>query len=232
MSERAKSVDTAIAAADAVKAYIRLNRERLAADGELLSLLLPERGDLGEVRDLQRYVIDKLAAENGSLKVECDALRAGQNASSRLGEGVRRFVLELLDARSFAEAIAVMHSAAPAFGAERCSICVESEEGAATTRTEGVRLIQTGSIDMVLGRDGMGAILSGGGKLLLGAEGSDCKSLAVFRMRIGRETPPALFVLGARPEAAFEGEAITADLRYAALALERAIRSWLDLPRN
>jgi uncharacterized protein len=232
MSERAKSVDTAEAAADAIRAYVRLNRKRLAGDGELLALLVPDRADLHEARDFQRYVIDRLAAENIALKAERDGLKASQNASARLGEGVRRFVLDLLDARSFAEAIAVMQAAAPAFGADRSAICVESDDGAASTRTDGVRLIQSGTVDMVLGHDGMGAILSGGGRLLLGPGGSDCKSLAVFRMKIGRETPPALFVLGAHAEGVFEGESITADLRYASLALERAIRSWLDLPRN
>jgi uncharacterized protein len=232
MSERAKSVSTAEAAADAVKAYVRLNRKRLAGDGELLALLVPERDDVGDARDFQRFVIDRLTVENVALKAERDGLKANQNKSARLGEGVRRFVLELLDARSFAEAIAVMKAAAPSFGADRSAICVESDDGSAPTRTEGVRLIQSGTVDMVLGHDGMGAILSGGGRLLLGQGGSDCKSVAVFRMKIGRETPPALFVLGAHVEGAFEGESITADLRYAALALERAIRSWLDLPRN
>ena len=62
MSEQAKSVEPARAAADAVKAYIRMHRSTLAQDGELLALLVPDRTELGEVRDLQRFVIDRLAA--------------------------------------------------------------------------------------------------------------------------------------------------------------------------
>ncbi len=141
MKEQAKPLPASEAAAEAVKAYIRMNRARLAEDGELLALLVPDRADLGDARDFQRFVIDKLASENTALKAERDALKGSQNASARLGEGVRRFVLELLDARSFAEAIAVMMAAAPSFGADRAAICVESDDGAATTRTEGVRLI-------------------------------------------------------------------------------------------
>ncbi|HEY4942053.1 MAG TPA: hypothetical protein VII56_11560 [Rhizomicrobium sp.] len=229
MSEQAKSLEPALAAAEAVKAYIRLNRTRLASDGELLALLLPERGDLGEVRDFQRYVIDRLAAENAALKAERDGLLGAQKSSVRMGDGVRRFVLDLIDARSFAEAIAVVIAAAPSFGADRAAICVEGDGGSAKTRTEGVRLIPPGTTEAVLGRDGSGAILSGGGELLLG--GGDFKSVAVFRVKIGRDAPAAVFVLGALAGGAFEDEAIATDLRFAARALERAIRAWLDLPK-
>ncbi len=232
MTEQAKAVAPGQAAADAVKAYIRMNRARLAADGELLTLLLPERGDLGDVRDFQRYVIDKLAAENATLKAERDGLLGAHSASTRMGDGVRRFVLDLIDARSFAEAIAVVIAAAPSFGADRAAICVEGDGGAATkTRTEGVRLIPSGTTEAVLGLGGTGAILSGGGELLLGAGGNEFKSVAVFRVKIGRDAPAALFVLGAFGAGAFEDEAIATDLRFAARALERAIRAWLDLPK-
>jgi uncharacterized protein YigA (DUF484 family) len=231
MSEQAKSLPTAQAAAEAVKAYIRMNRATLAADGELLALLLPERTDIGDTRDFQRFVIDRLAAENATLKAERDGLLGRENASVRMGEGVRRFVLDLIDARSFAEAIAVVTAAAPAFGATRAAICVEGERGAMKTRTEEVRLIPPGTTEAVLGRDGTGAILSAGGELLLGPGGAELKSLAVFRMRIGRDAPAALFVLGAPGEGAFEDEAKATDLRFAARALERAIRAWLDLPK-
>jgi len=231
MSGRATSVEPARAAADAVKAYIRMHRAALAADGELLSLLLPERAELGEVRDLQRFVIDRLTSENAALKAEREALLGRQTVSVRLGEGVRRFVLDLIDARSFAEAMSVAVAAARSFGADKAAICVEGDSAAHSTRTEGVRLIPPGTTEAVLGRDGMGAILSGGGDLLLGAGGADCRSLAVFRLKIGREAPAALFVLGAYLHGAFEGEETAIDLRYAARALERAIRAWLDLPK-
>lgn len=231
MSGRATSVEPARAAADAVKAYLRMHRATLAGDGELLALLLPERADLGDVRDLQRFVIDRLAAENSTLKAEREALLSRQTASVRLGEGVRRFVLDLIDARSFAEAISLAVAAAPSFGADRAAICVEGDGRAHSTRTEGVRLIPPGTIEAVLGRDGMGAVLSGGGELLLGSGGADCRSIAVFRLKIGRDAPAALFVLGAHAQGTFDGEDAAVGLRYAARALERAIRAWLDLPK-
>ena len=240
MSESAPSLKSALkpaeAAAEAVKTYIRMNRARLAADGELLALLLPERFAGAPVRDLQRHVIERLAADNQALRIERDALKGSQDQNARLGEGVRRFVLELIDVRTFAEAVAVATNAAPAFGADKAVLCVESVDGGPQQGGEGVRLIAPGTVMAVVGPEGMGAILSGGGELLLGPGGGACKSLAAFRLRIGQGAPPALYVLGAAAEGKFEGRQSEADLGYFARALERAIRAkliekWLDLPK-
>jgi uncharacterized protein YigA (DUF484 family) len=225
MNDRAESRDPAVAAAQAVKAYIRMHREKLAEDGELLGLLLPERFGDSRVRDMQSFVIERLAAENTALRAERDGLKSDR--SVRLGDGVRKLVLALIDARSFEEAIAVATAAAPAFGADRVALCVEGES-AAPKGCEGVRLIPPGTTKAVLGREG-GVVMSGGGEVLLGA--NDCNSLAVFRLRISRDAPAALYVLGARREGRFEGEETAADLIFFARALERAIRAWLDLPK-
>lgn len=232
--ESAPSLNPAQAASEAVKAYIRMNRARLAADGELLALLLPERFDCAEVRDLQRFAIERLAAENRALKLERDALKGSQARGARLGDGVRRLVLDLIDAGSFAEVIAVATGAAPVFGADKAVLCVESTDGIAATLAVGVRLIGPGTVTAVLGPGGTGAILSGGGELLFGPGGAAYKSLAAFRLRLG--AAGALYVLGAAAEGCFEGRQIEADLGYFARGLERAIRAkliekCLDLPK-
>jgi uncharacterized protein len=231
MNERAPSRSPAEAAAAAVKAYIRMNRARLAEDGELLALLLPERFEHRKVRDLQRFVIERLVNENAQLRAERDGLRGADAEAAHLGEGVRRATLDLIDARSFEEAITVATSAAEAFGIHRTALCVEGDEGAAPTGTKGVRLVAPGTIAAVLGSDSMVAILSGGGEALLGPGGGECKSLAVFRLKVGRETPAALYVLAAHGEGRFESQEMQADIAFFARALERAIRAWLDLPK-
>jgi len=137
-------------------------------------------------------------------------------------------VLELLDTRSFAEVIAVATAAAPAFGADRATFCVESMDGFGATAVEGVRLIAAGTVAAVVGPEGTGAILSGGGEILFGCSGF--RSLAAFRLRLGRLM--ALYVLGAAAEGRFEERESEADLGYFARALERAIRAWLDLPKS
>jgi uncharacterized protein len=227
MSESAPSRDSAIAAAEAVKAYVRMHRVQLAADGDLLSLLLPERFAESGVIDLTRYALEKLRAENQALRAERDALKAVADRGARLSDGVRRAVLELIAARSFAEVIAAATAAAPAFGADRAVFCLEAADSLAAA-CDGVRLIQPGTVTAVVGPDGMGAILSGGGELLFGRTGY--RSIAAYRLRIGRQA--ALYVLGSLAEGRFEGRDSEADLGYFARALERAICAWLDLPKS
>ena len=72
-------------------------------------------------------------------------------------------------------------------------------------------------------------MLSGGGNLLFGPGGSECKCIAAFRLTIGDRA--ALYVLGAREPRRFDNEQLTRDLIFFARALERAIRAWLDLPK-
>jgi len=180
---------------------------------------------------MQRFVIERLTQEITELRAERDMLLGARERLVKLGEGVRRAVLDLVDARSFEEALAVATSAAGAFSAERAALCVESEDGAAPTGTKGVRLIPPGTISTILGSDGMLGILAGGGELLLGPGGEKCRSVAIFRLRIGRDTPAALYALGALAEGSFESDETAADLGFFARALERAIRAWLDLPK-
>ena len=230
MSERAHVRTPAEAAAEAVKAYIRLNREKLATDGELLALLLPDRFREVGVGDLQRHVIERLRTENTVLRNERDGLTGARERVAQLGEGVKTVVLDLLDARTFEEAIRIAVNAATSFGADHAALCVEGE-GAAPKNCEGVRLIAPGTSMAVLGRGANSVVLGSGGALLLGAHGRECRSVAVFRLRVGRDAPALLYVLGSREAARFEGEEQT-DLAFFASALERSIRSWLDLPRH
>ena len=145
--DRALSLDPARAAAQAVKAYVRLNHAELAGDGELLAMLLPERFTAAEVKDLQRYAIARLVAQNTALRAERDGLRTKRS----LGEGTRRLILDLLDARSFEETITVAVGAAASFGADRAGICIEGDSNRAISAgVERVRLIAPGLVTAVL----------------------------------------------------------------------------------
>jgi BMFP domain-containing protein YqiC len=59
---------------EAVRAYIRINRTRLAEDGSLLARL-PR-----EVHDMQRHVIEKLRSENAALKAKLEAVERAVKA--------------------------------------------------------------------------------------------------------------------------------------------------------
>ena len=228
MMERAAFIDPAEAAAEAIKAFVRMNRTQLAADGELLAMLLPDRFRDCEIRDLQRHVIEQLVRENAALRAECSGLKSRQG----IGEAVRNLLLELLDARTFEEAVGFAVGSPVAFGADLAGICIEGEACRAVAGAQRVRLVAPGLVARILGRDGSGVILSNGGEVLLGPAGRDCKSLAVFRLRLGIDAPAAVFVLGARAPFCFEGEESSEEIGYFARALERAVRAWLDLPKR
>ena len=90
--DRAEYIDPAQAAAEAVKAYVRLNRARLAGDGELLAMLLPERFTEAEARDLaerrQAARADRGRRRAASRVAMLDWLYsrdASANSTSRLG---------------------------------------------------------------------------------------------------------------------------------------------------
>ena len=130
MTDHAEIRNPVEAAAEAVKTYIRLHRETLASDGEMLALLVPERFAGNSVGDLQRHIIERLREQNAALAAECDSLKGARERASKLGEAVKARVLELLDARSFQDAIAVAVNAAGAFGADRAALCVEGDGAA------------------------------------------------------------------------------------------------------
>ncbi|MEI9933113.1 MAG: hypothetical protein WDM89_21930 [Rhizomicrobium sp.] len=77
MNEQAESV--APEADEAVRAYIRMNRARLAADGSFLAMLLPQRFE-GDALDMQFHVIEKLRAENAALKTKLEAVERAVKA--------------------------------------------------------------------------------------------------------------------------------------------------------
>ena len=78
MSESAGAI--APEAEEAVRAYVRMNRKRLAADGELLAMLMPERFEEGHIHDLQRHIIERLRAENAALKSKLEAVERAVQA--------------------------------------------------------------------------------------------------------------------------------------------------------
>lgn len=232
MANRAENRAHAEEAAEAVKAYLRMHRAQIADDAELLALLLPDRfGGEINVGDYQRFVIDKLTTENNALKAERDGLRSASDRAALTREGVRKLVLELIEARSFEKTIAVATLAAPVLDVDRVSLGVESEADL-HIRMPGMCLLPPGLSDKLVERDAAGALMKGKPHPSLFGEGADgLQSVAVFRLRIGPKTPPALFAVGSLDPNRFDDDSETREIGYFVRALERTIRAWLDLPK-
>ncbi|MGQ0740775.1 MAG: DUF484 family protein [Alphaproteobacteria bacterium] len=230
--KRAQNLAHAKAAAEAVKAYLRLHREQVADDAELLSLLLPERfAGQGNVRDFQYYVIEKLRAENAVLAAECDRLKKRAELVSAVREGVRGLTLELISAANFEEVVAIALGAAPALSAERVSLAIECET-TLLPGADGIRLIPRGLIDSLIGTDAIGAVLRGNHDSLFGGTLGGLQSVAIFRLGVGVGGPPAVFTVATAADGRFEDEAETREIAFFVRALERMFAAWLDPPRS
>ena len=226
--EKAEHVNPAEAAAEAVKAYLRLHRHKISDDAELLALLLPERfSDEPNLVDYQRFLIGKLFARISELKAECDSLRPNSDRDSRTRESVKRIVLALSSAHSFEEAIAVACKVQKHLEADFVAIGIESE-AAFDPRELGMRLLPRGTVDRLIERDALGALLIGDACKTFGADTECLQSIAVFRMRLGPKSPPALFAFGSKDPDRFDDAGETRELAFFVQTLEATIRRWLN----
>jgi uncharacterized protein YigA (DUF484 family) len=231
--DRAEYLEPAEAAAEAVKAYLRMHRQRIADDPEMLALLLPEHftGD-PSLKDFQHFVIGKLTAELAALKSERDGLRHNMECNypddaGSTRESVKRLVLNLIASNSFEGAIAVARNAAPALSADFVSIGVESDAQLDLGKA-GINLLPRGIVSTLIEPKGVGAILVGEASRALFPDAAQPQCVAVFRMRFGPKTPPALFAAGSRDESRFDGPGETREIAYFVRALEATIRAWLN----
>lgn len=227
--DSAENLDPIDAATEAVKAYLRMHHARIAEDTELLAFLVPERfGAASNVSDFQSVVIERLRAENARLKAERDGLRGSSSRAALVREGLRRLLLDLIAARSFEETVHIAADAASALAADCVTLGVESTDAPVTA--PGLCLLPQGLADRLIERDAAGALMKGGSHEVLFGADKIIGSVAVFRLRIGPKTPPVLYAVGSQNEERFDDEAETREIAYFVRALERAMRTWLDLP--
>ncbi len=227
---RAENLAPAKAAAEAVKAYLRQHKERIVEDVELLALLSLERfGDNANVTDFQHFVIEKLIAENAALKAAWDGLRFTSAHSGPMRESVCKLVLDLIDARGVEQAIAVATGAASALKADAVALGIESETPLRTGQ-QGMSLLPLGLSDGLIENDAAGALIKGGTHSALFADSEELNAVAVYRLRLGPQMPPALYAVGARDADRFDDSGETREIVYFVCALERTIRAWLEQP--
>jgi uncharacterized protein YigA (DUF484 family) len=229
---RAENLSHAKAAAEAVKTYLRLHRKQVADDTELLALLMPDRfAEQSNVRDIQQYVIDKLLAQNAELAAECIRLRRNTELAEKVRAGVRELTLELFSASCFEDVLATAICAAPALSAERVSLAIEGE-AAWLPGMDGIRPLPRGLINSLIGWDAIGAVLHGGHESLFAGDLSAVRSVALFRLTIGANGPPAAFAVATAAEGRLEDEFETREIAFFVRALERVLVAWLDRPKS
>ncbi|MEQ9814514.1 MAG: DUF484 family protein [Azospirillaceae bacterium] len=182
--------------------------------------------------DFQTYMV-------GRLRGEVDRLRQGQQeilGLSRQNETnlqrVHTAALYLLDATSFEELIqTVTADLAVILDVDIIALLVEARGDEPLPPTPaGVRLVDHGLIDEVIGQDEI--VLEdhvAGDERIFGGGANLVKSQLLVRIAIAPESPPCLLALGSRDPETYQPGMRTDLVHFLARVLERCIRGWLDL---
>ena len=215
--------------------YLRRNPDFLAEHPGLLDVLTPPQRVSGDgVVDLQSVMIERQRSVLRDLEgAHADLITTGRTnlaAQSRVHEAV----LAMLVARSFEHLIEIVTSdLAFMLDLDAVTLAVEqSEQGLPPVRLGGVLQLEADTVDALLG-PGRGARLRQdieGDPAIFGAGAGLVASEALIRLDISPATPPAMLALGSRQPEHFHPGQGTELLGFLAGALERCIRTWLDLP--
>ncbi len=220
---------------DEVLTFLRDNPSFLDENPDALELLLPEkkRPKRGEVADFQGYMIERLkTAKDEALQTTreiVESSRANMNNQARVHDAV----LRLLEARSFEEFIhCITMDLATILAVDIAVLVVEADgQDIPHIQTNGIRIVPEGTVTSwmngkpVLLQDnisGIEAIYGGGASLV--------KSQILLHVGIAMDTPPAILAFGSRDADTFaEGQA-TDQILFLTKVIERAFRTWLNLP--
>jgi uncharacterized protein YigA (DUF484 family) len=230
-----KTVAEAPAAAD-IGAFLTANPGFIKDHPEILDGLAPDRGELGTgVVDMQSVLIQRLRAENARLQELHDDLLATGRANLTRQSRIHGAVLGLLEARSFRELMEITTTdLAIKLDVDVIVLGVENENGIAERSVSGIRLLEPGCVDRLMGT-GRDVLLNAdieGDKNLYGSATGLVASEALLRLHASREAPTGILALGARHRHRFDPDQGSELLGFLAQVLGLCIRTWLGLPRS
>ncbi|MDH3239572.1 MAG: DUF484 family protein [Alphaproteobacteria bacterium] len=222
--------------AAAIGAFLAANPDYLREHPEVFDHLAPERRELGTgVVDMQGFLIERLRTDNARLQVLHDDLLAAGRANLTSQSRIHGAILSLLEARSFRELMEVTTTdLAIKLDVDVIVLGVENENGIAERSVSGVRLLQPGSVDKLMGT-GRDVVLNAditGNQTLYGSATGLVASEALLRLHASPEAPTGILAMGARQPRRFDPDHGTELLGFLAQVLELSIRTWLGLPRS
>lgn len=222
--------------ADEVKAYLRQHPELLANDADLLSSLVPPSQSTGRnVLDMQQFMIGRLQNQVRMLRdIQSDLIEA-TSLNSIAREQVHAATLKLLDAKSFEhliEYITTPDGLARMLGIRAATICIETANGVSGIGIRGVRVLEPGGVDRILGLGENCRLAANvrGSRGLYGNLAEDVHSEALVRLDVSPGSPPGLLALGGFDPEQFHPDQAVDLLEFLAHVVERCVRQWLDLP--
>jgi len=219
-----------------IGAFLTANPGFIKDHPEFLDDLTPERQDFGAgVVDMQGVLIQRLRAENVRIQGLHDDLLATRRANLTSQSRIHGAVLSLLEARSFRELMEVTTTdLAIKLDVDVIVLGVENENGIAERSVSGIRLLEPGCVDRLMGT-GRDVLLNAdieGDKVLFGSATGLVASEALLRLHASPEAPTGILALGARHQHRFDPDQGSELLGFLAQVLELCIRTWLGLPRS
>ncbi|HLJ65407.1 MAG TPA: DUF484 family protein [Stellaceae bacterium] len=223
-----------LSAAD-VEAHLRLHPDFLIEHPGLLGVLTPPPLYQGEqIADFGQCMVAHQRAEIARLKQQQRLLLALSRTNLASQARVHASVLALISAPSFEQLIqACTTDLAALLDADVVTLAVErSGPYRPHLGTQGVMLLEPGTIDALLGAEREILLLDDtpGDPILFGDGAGLVRSSALLRLMISNEAPAGLLCIGTRRSNKFHAGQGTELLSFLAQALGVTIAQWLDLP--
>lgn len=219
----------------AVIAFLKANPKFLQENPDVCDFLIPpQQGDGRKVKDFQSFMIQRLKDDKDKVvqttREVIETARGNMNNQQR----IHKVVLRLLEARSFDEFIEIITSDMATMLDTDISVMVVESNGhdIPHIHTSGIRVVPAGTIDKWMG--GKNVLLQDnimGIEAMYGGAYTLVASQALLRIDISMDTPPAIIAFGSRDPAMFMDGQATDQVDFLARVVERAFRSWLNLPR-
>lgn len=224
--------------ADTVKQYLLANPDFILDDMDLIASMSAPKNAVGDnVLDLQSVIIERLQHKVGQLRdIQAELIDAASiNALTR--DRVLVAVLKLMDAKSFEELIAFItepSGLAAALDLDTVALAVESKADVPGLGVRGLRILEANGVDALIGSGEpyrlSAEINSNPG--LYGGSAPHVRSEALVRLTFSKSTPPGILALGSAHPEQFHPSQAADLLEFMGRVVERAVRLWLDLPRD
>lgn len=218
-----------------VRAFLMAHPDFVINDADLLNQIMPARDEGRNVVDMQQFVIARLQGKVRMLRdIQSDLIEAS-SLNSLAREQVHAAALSMLDAPNFdalMEYITLPDGLARTLGLASASICIEVTGEVSRAETIGMRLLENGGVDRMMGGSDPWRLTANvqGSPSLYGERASHVFSEALVRLDFSRVTPPGLLALGGIDPEQFHPEQAADLLEFLARIVERCVRLWLDLP--
>ena len=219
-----------------VKAYLRAHPEFVAADPDLIALLVPPTLSTGRnVLDMQHFLIERLQRQVRTLRdIQSDLIEAS-TVNSLAREQVHAAIGILLNARSFDDLLEYISSPqgmARTLGVKSAALCIETAGRVTSLGLHSLRTLEPGGVARMLDgaeKNRLTAYVHGS-RSLYGEAATGVQSEALIKLDFSPATPPGLLALGGMDPEQFHPDQAVDLLEFLAQVIEHCISRWLDLP--